>query len=112
MKSTLQPDRKSAEAPDFSPIEKTITGWAQLHPGRKSHHRKVAASARSKMPSPEGPGFSLAVNPTPKGASALPKAGAKPEGRSDPIIAFVFAVVLAFAIIFCHFPPKNPVSSP
>jgi hypothetical protein len=64
-------------------------------------------SARWQKAIPEGPGFSPAVNPAPKGASALPKAGAKPEGRSDPIIASVFALVLAFAFNFGHFLQKN-----
>jgi hypothetical protein len=36
-------------------------------------------------------------------ATALPKAGAKPEGRSDQFIAFVFVV----AFIFRVFRPKN-----
>jgi hypothetical protein len=82
--------------------------WAEFDKGRVAHisiwvphlrdgfivakvcHRAKARSAFLKNPhpseanpEPEGPDFSRAVKSRRKAATALPKAGAKSEGRSD-----------------------------
>jgi hypothetical protein len=58
------------------------------------------------------PGFSPASKPAAKRPTALPKAGAKPAGRSDLNIAFVFAVVPALAFFFRVFSPKSACQAP
>jgi hypothetical protein len=62
---------------------------------------------------PEGHAFTHALKPRRKGATALPKAGAKPEGRSDRILPLFLPLFLllhffsAFSAQKTHVKPQN-----
>jgi len=67
-----------------------------------------APIAKRRTPNRKGPTSVGPINSNREAITALPEAGAKPEGReATDLIAFVFAVYF-----FLQKQPKNRVSSP
>jgi len=48
---------------------------------------------------PEGQGFSPAKKDRAEGATALPKAGVKPEGRNDPLLLLLLLLSLLLSLL-------------